>query len=470
MSTAAEQRFSAVTYSNQLKKNKETNSPRMLEIHEHKSEYSGFQHLVDELRNFLASFGGNTEDERMRYSEILNRAILGFPEDKNWLLAMINDQLIKRRIHDIPPPNPKYKTLAEAIFAEVIGLNILEVILKNKEGLEEIQVVGREIFEVRQGESIPSIYQFKSMKEVERIQQNLLLFNNDTMSPRKKWSEAMMSDGSRVTLTGFGFTGEPTLTIRFYTMKHFDLQMLCQPDCETINETIKVLILALIHSYFNMIVIGSTNTGKTNLIKALIGEMPEHERIITIEARREMMLKRDFPKRNIIEYEVDEEDRYHTSGQAFKLALRQSPKRIVHAEIRDEDANIYVRACTRGHEGSITSVHANELEDVPESITDMCMLDQRGMNPDRLTKRITQFVTQIGFEMDIVKGKRKIVRIVEYAYMKEEVVLRNIVVYDYKLGEWVYPEKLSVQAASRIARHNRSGYEKCLELNFIDYD
>lgn len=469
MSIAAEQRFSAVTYSNLLKKNTKLNSVHISVVHEHKSEYSGFQHLVDEIRNFLASFGGNTEDERIRYSEVLNRAILGFPEDKNWLLAMINDQLIKRRIHDIPPPNPKYKTLADAIFAEVIGLNILEVILKDKEGLEEIQVVGRQIFEVRQGKSVPSVYQFKSMKEVERIQQNLLLFNNDTMNPRKKWSEAMMSDGSRVTLTGFGFTGEPTLTIRFYTMKHFNLQMLCHPDIETIDDSIRELIHTLIHSYFNMIVIGSTNTGKTNLIKAFIGEMPEHERIITIEARREMMLKRDFPKRNIIEYEVDEEDDFHSSKQAFKLALRQSPKRIVHAEIRDEDANIYVRACTRGHEGSITSVHANELEDVPESITDMCMLDQRGMNPVRLTKRITQYVTQIGFEMDIVNGKRKIVRIAEYSYIKDEVVLKNLVLFNYNLGKWIFPEKLSIQAANKIARYNRTGYEKLVELNFINH-
>ena len=198
----------------------------------------------------------------MRYSEILNKAILGFSEDKEWLIAIINDQLIKKRIHDIPPPNTKYKTLAEAVFAEVIGLNILELIINNKDGLEEIQVVGRQIFEVRKGKSVPSLYQFKSIKEVERIQQNLLLFNQDTLNPRKKWSEAMMSDGSRITLTGFGFTGEPTMTIRFYTINHFNLQMLCHPDYGTINDKMKDLLLALILSYFNMIIIGSTNTGK----------------------------------------------------------------------------------------------------------------------------------------------------------------------------------------------------------------
>ena len=55
------------------------------------------------------------------------------------------------------------------------------------------------------------------MRELERIQQNLVLFNNDTLNPRKRWAEVVLRDGSRVTMTGFGFTAEPTLTIRFYT-------------------------------------------------------------------------------------------------------------------------------------------------------------------------------------------------------------------------------------------------------------
>src|SRR5690606_28516228 len=102
-----------------------------------------------------------------------------------------------------------------------------------------------------------------------------------------------------------------------------------------------------------------------------------------IENRLEMMLKRDYPERNIVEYEVSDDDK-HNANQALKLALRQSPERIIHAEIRDEDANIYVRACTRGHRGSMTTVHANHLEDVPDVIVDMCMLDKRSMDTERL--------------------------------------------------------------------------------------
>jgi pilus assembly protein CpaF len=268
-------------------------------------------------------------------------------------------------------------------------------------------------------------------------------------------------------MTGFGFTSEPTLTIRFYTVKRFDLASLAHPDLNTIDPKMKDLMLCIIRAYFNMVVIGPTNSGKTNLLKAFIAEMDDNERIITIESRFELNLKRDFPQKNIIEYEVDEEDSRHSGQQAFKLALRQSPKRICQAEIRDEDANLYVKACTRGHEGSITSVHVNQLEDVPAAITDMCMQDGRRMDSARLTKRITQYVTQIGFEMAVVNKKRRVVRIGEYSYEKGEVRVKELAVFDAMEQGWTFPGKLSEFATAKIKHHDPSGYIKLQKLGWI---
>jgi pilus assembly protein CpaF len=154
--------------------------------------------------------------------------------------------------------------------------------------------------------------------------------------------------------------------------------------------------------------------------------------------------------------------------QAFKLALRQSPKRICHAEIRDEDANLYVRACTRGHEGSLTTVHVSELEDVPDAITDMCMLDGRGMDSKRLTKRITEFVTHIGIEMQVVYGKRKIVRIVEYRYKNECVFVTDLALYDNSTGKWTFPGKLSLHASRKIRKADRRQYSLLREHGFLE--
>lgn len=420
-----------------------------------------FCRLAEEIRGELAAPRGRTEEEKHDYTDTLNRAVLGYEPDRRKILAIIQDLLAKKGMHDVPPPNVRFGTLAEAIFAEVIGLNVLELVMKEKEGLEEIQVIGQQIFEVRGGVPRLSSYRLPSLKETERLQQNLVLFNSDTLSPRKRWAEVMLRDGSRVTMTGFGYTSQPTLTIRFYTVKSFSLDALCRPEYGTMTERMAKLLRCLIRSYFNLVITGPTNSGKTTLIKSLIAEMPDHERLVTIEPRYELMIKRDFPAKNVIEYEFDEEDARHDGQQAFKLALRQSPKRICHAEIRDEDANIYVRACTRGHEGSVTTVHVNELEDAPDAITDMCMMDGRGMDSQRLTRRIAEYVTQIGLEMAIVGGQRKLVRIGEFAYEAGEVKVRDWVRYDYETGEWQCPLNASAKALARMARYDPSG---CREL------
>lgn len=409
-----------------------------------------FAKLADEIRTYLSAPHGLGEEERRQYSETLNRAVLGYSQEREQVLAVITDRLIRLRIHGTANVQHPYQTLAEALFAEVIGLSVLELVLSDKEGLEEIQVVGERIFVVKNGVTAPSPYRFDSIREVERIQQNLVLYNNDRINPRKRWAEVMLRDGSRVTMTGFGFTANPTLTIRFYTVRSFSLETLSNPAYRTMNERIRQLLRALLAARFNLVIIGPTNSGKTNLMKALIAELPDEERIITIEGRFEMMLGRDFPSKNVVEYMTDEEDAYHRSDQAFKLALRQSPQRIIHAEIRDLDANIYVRACTRGHSGSMTTVHANRLEDVPEAITDMCMLDGRGMNAERLTKRITQYVTEIGIEMSYLRGRRVISRIGELCWEDGQAYVRDWVRFDEALNDWSYPLPPSAKAANRL--------------------
>jgi len=445
-------RFSPAAYSAQLRlMMPETGEPGAAAEPQQPAE-GEFAQLAEDIRSYLASPRGRTDEERKRHNERLNRAVLGYARDRAEVLAVIADRLLRRRIHAVAGYHHPYGSLAEALFAEVIGLNILELILADKEGLEEIQVVGTSIFEVRDGRASPSVHSFATVRDVERIQQNLVLFNNDRINPRKRWAEVMLSDGSRVTMTGFGFTSEPTLTIRFYTVTHPELEALARPDLGTMSGGMLRLLRAVLAARFNIVVIGPTNSGKTHLLKALIAELPREERIVTIEGRFEMMLRRELPGCNAVEYEADEDDPQHRSAQAFKLALRQSPQRIVHAEIRDEDANIYVRACTRGHTGSMTTVHANELEDVPDAIADMCMLDGRAMNPERLARRIAAYVTQVGIEMRFVNGRRRVVRIGELQWTGGETAVREWVRYDASGGGWVYPEMPSPRALGKL-RH-----------------
>jgi pilus assembly protein CpaF len=417
-----------------------------------------FDRCVEEVRTYLVTAGGTSEGERALYCEALNKAVLGYSEERERFLAIIGDYIAKRRWNRVRSRTGAGLPLAEAIFAEVIGLNTLEFILKQRAGLEEIQVVGTRIYEVRNGVSVPSEYSFRSVKEVERLQQNLVLFNNDRITPRKRWAEVTMIDGTRVTMTGFGFTAIPTLTMRFYAAAHFKLHQLCDPAYATLDEKICTLLLAVLKARLNLVIIGPTNSGKTHLLKSLIAELPDHERLVTIESRFELALGKDFPSKNVIEYEITEDDELHNGAQAFKLALRQSPERICHAEIRDEDANMYVRACTRGHEGSMTTVHCNELEDVPDTIADMCMLDGRQMNAVRLTRRIASYVTQIGVQMAIVSGRRKVVRMGQFVLDQERIMIRELVRYNEDEHCWEFPEPLDAFYSERVRRGSPERY------------
>ncbi|CAM4182108.1 CpaF/VirB11 family protein [Paenibacillus alkaliterrae] len=448
---ARESRFSPSEFASQMKSEQVKREGD--EAAPYLAEAAGgrFARLTDDIRTYLSAPHGLSEDERRQYGETLNRAVLGYTQEREQVLAVITDRLIRLRIHGAANVEHPYQTLAEALFAEVIGLNVLELVLADKEGLEEIQVVGEQIFLVKDGVTVLSDYRFENVREVERIQQNLVLYNNDRINPRKRWAEVMLRDGSRVTMTGFGFTASPTLTIRFYTVRSFSLDTLGSPAYRTISARVQSLLRAILAARFNIVIIGPTNSGKTNLMKALIAELPDEERIITIESRFEMMLGRDFPTKNVVEYETEEDDPQHRSDQAFKLALRQSPQRIIHAEIRDVDANIYVRACTRGHSGSMTTVHANRLEDVPEAITDMCMLDGRGMNAERLTKRITQYVTEVGIEMSYLNGRRVVSRIGELLWQEGQTFVMDWAVFDAQLDEWSFPSQPSPKTSVRMA-------------------
>lgn len=409
-----------------------------------------FAKAAEDMRSFLASPRGMTDDERRIYGERLNRAVLGYRQERREIMALVADRLLKLRLHELPGMGSPYKSLAEALFAEVIGLGVLERILEEREGLEEIQVVGTRIYLMRGGRVERSPFEFQTLGEVERIQQNLVLYNNDRINPRKRWAEVMLRDGTRVTMTAYGFTSLPTLTMRFYQAQAFRLKELAAPAYGTLCPQMSRMLHAVLAVRYNLVVIGPTGSGKTHLLKALIAELPDEERIVTLESRLEMMLGKEFPNKNVVEYETDEEDERHGPAQAFKLALRQSPQRIVHAEIRDEDANIYVRACTRGHAGSMTTVHASRLEDVPEAITDMCMLDGRGMDPARLCKRIARHVTQIGIEMGIADGKRRIVRMGEIRWRDGEASLEEWALY--RRGEgWRLAPRPGIEAARRLA-------------------
>lgn len=403
---------------------------------QHKKAQDKVSFISKQVREQLMRFQDQDSSEAIQIMDLINKAVLGFAAERKWMHRKIEDALLQLHILEMTDPLGIHGSLADAIFAEIIGMNVLERLLERREQLDEIQVVGDQIFEVIGGKERRSSYRFNDIAQVERLQQNLVLFNRDLLNQSKRWAEVQLSDGSRVTMTGFGYSALPTLTIRFFDQRYWHLDKLLElgaMDKPTVDRLRQIL-----KSHLNIVFIGPTNSGKTMLMKALLAELPDEERIITIESRRELMLHRDFPNKNLISYEIDEDDELHGGAQAFKLALRQSPRRIIHAEVRDADANFYVRACTRGHNGSMTTLHASTLEDVPDVLTEMCMQDGRSIQANALSLRIARYVVQIGIEVGRLNenGQRGIKRIVAYEVDKSAITIRDLVSYNHSELRW----------------------------------
>ena len=114
------------------------------------------------------------------------------------------------------------RDVAEALFAEVIGLNVLELVLQERVGLEEIQVVGTSSVRGAGRTSTPVCLCLRVDSGGGTNPAEPCVYNNDRINPRKRWAEVMLRDGTRVTMTGFGFTAKPTFTLRFYTVRRFE--------------------------------------------------------------------------------------------------------------------------------------------------------------------------------------------------------------------------------------------------------
>lgn len=377
------------------------------------------------------------------WTDQLNRAVLGYPQERQLLRGKISTTLRELGVPEGPDPCGVHDSLSEAIFAELVGMNVLEKVLLRQAELDEIQVIGTQIFEVVNGIERRAEEQFSDVAQVERLQQNLVLFNQDRLNLGKRWAEVQLADGSRVTMTGLGYSSSPTVTIRFYNRSCWSLDELEAKGA--FDSAVTTYLRQVIQARQNIVIIGPTNSGKTMLMKALVAELSETERLVTIESRRELMLLRDFPNRNVVEYEIDETDPMHDGAQAFKLALRQSPRRILFAEIRDEDANHYVRACTRGHQGSMTTLHASELEDVPDVLAEMCMQDGRPTKAESLVLRIARHVVRVGIEAGQLDGdgRRGIVRIVKYRVDGRKVLVDEIVRFDARSKVWIWADRIA---------------------------
>jgi pilus assembly protein CpaF len=320
--------------------------------------------------------------------------------------------------------------LFEQIVAEIIGFGPLQPLLDD-ESVTEVMVNGpKNIYVERKGKLTRVPIAFESDEHVMRIIDRIVAPLGRRIDESSPTVDARLPDGSRVNavIPPISLVG-PTITIRLFSKTPFTVQDLINFGSIT-AESIQFL-KACVEAKLNVVVSGSTGSGKTTMLNILSGFIPSDERIVTIENAAELQLRQD----HVVTLESrppNIEGRGEVTIQNLVVnSLRMRPDRIIVGEIRDGAALDMLQAMNTGHDGSMTTAHSNGPRDTIARIETMTLMAGYDLPIRAIREQIASAIDLIVHADRLKDGSRKVVNITEVAGMEGDVVtLTDLFVFE----------------------------------------
>lgn len=289
------------------------------------------------------------------------------------LLGMI-DTILLRKSQEMYISLSERHNLRKEIFNSIRKLDILQDLIDDRE-ISEIMVNGTDtIFIEKKGLIHPCEKHFSSKKKLEDLIQQIVSQSNRMINEASPIVDARLSDGSRVNivLPPIAIDG-PVITIRKFPEKPITIEQLI--DMGAISKKASEFLEKLVIAGYNIFISGGTGSGKTTFLNVLSNFIPPSERIITIEDSAELQI-RNIP--NLVRLEVrnanTEGNNQITIRDLIKTSLRMRPSRIIVGEVRDEAAIDMLQALNTGHDGSLSTGHANSPRDMLSRLEALVLL------------------------------------------------------------------------------------------------
>lgn len=254
--------------------------------------------------------------------------------------------------------------LKKEIFHAIRKLDILTELLE-EENITEIMINGAgNIFVEEDGRLRKIREQFESREKLYSVIQQIASDANRIVNETRPIMDCVLPDGSRVNIVlGMIAKNGPAVTVRKFPKEALSMKRLI--EMETIDKDTADFLGALVRAGYNLFISGGTGAGKTTFLNALAEYIPEDERVITIEDSAELQI-RNIP--NLVRLEARnvnvEGNNQITIRDLIKTSLRMRPDRVIIGEIRDEAAIDMLTAMNTGHDGSISTGHANSARDM----------------------------------------------------------------------------------------------------------
>jgi pilus assembly protein CpaF len=233
--------------------------------------------------------------------------------------------------------------------------------------------------------------------------------------------DARLPDGSRVNviIPPLSIKG-PTITIRKFAVEPYTLEDLITMG--TLTADIAKLIKACVRGRINIIVAGGTGSGKTTLLNVISNFIPNNERIVTIEDAAELQLQKD----HVVSLESrppNIEGKGHVAIRDLVInSLRMRPDRIIVGEVRGGEALDMLQAMNTGHDGSITTIHANSPRDTLGRLETMVMMSGMDLPSRAIREQVSSAINLIVFVARMTDGTRKIMKITEIVGMEADTI------------------------------------------------
>lgn len=269
---------------------------------------------------------------------------------------------------------PDKRKLKKDIFNAIRRLDILQELVEDP-SITEIMVNGPEnIFIEKNGVIHPCNSRFESRQKLEDVVQQIVSHSNRMINEACPIVDARLPDGSRVNIVLSPIAMEgPVITIRKFPDQPITVERLI--ELESISEEVADFLRKLIIAGYNIFISGGTGSGKTTFLNVLSNFIPSDERIITIEDSAELQI-RNIP--NLVRLEVrnanSEGNNAITIRDLIKTALRMRPDRIIVGEVRDAAAIDMLQALNTGHDGSLSTGHANSPADMLSRLESLVLL------------------------------------------------------------------------------------------------
>ena len=264
--------------------------------------------------------------------------------------------------------------LGRELFNAFRKLDLLQEFLED-ETITEIMINGTQnIFYERNGRILQSGKRFLSKDKLEDVVQQIAAGSNRLVNEASPIVDARLQDGSRVNvvLDPIALDG-PIVTIRKFSKEAITMEQLI--SWNSVSEEVSGFLAGLVAAGYNIFISGGTGSGKTTFLNALSQYIPKTERIITIEDNAELKIQ-DVP--NLVRLEARNANVEGTGAvtirDLIRSALRMRPDRIVVGEVRGEEAIDMLQALNTGHDGSLSTGHANSPQDMLSRLETMVLM------------------------------------------------------------------------------------------------